>query len=854
LRNQLHLRGKMHYWRTVMLQFGFNSQVAQHQLPTWLAGYVVPETVRTLLNPEEENSSVTFQQFWAALGKAALNSTTTEVEFQLIHSPWCPEESRTLFLASLQQTRLSKPASSSGRIEDEDRNPTLFGLPRLGDSEFTLPLSRNLPKELTTADAQRLTLSMQGLPLTFIVGDAEGHLVFDGGPLRVSIRDVLKQPEREVKIILPHVGLYKERFAFWDDSEDVILFAGTQGRRVLDKSEMQKNPRRICSLIVRADLQVRSGSDILSYELCSESWALYRFPEGLTKQIAVFAGEQLLWVPENDSSDERQFVAHGRLVAEELSPSRLSVRVELEDGWACQWFRFGGQKYNGAFANISVAPNYRYRRASALIEARRGIERTFMTLVAEPAGPAVPGAAYQSEDGQWHDLYAARPLDSGALEGRALACRWQSSAEQEAWLMLGDQPLFAEPDLVRRQQIPCCGEPLYIRFGLMHEDRTSRITLASAVYATGFLAGIEFDQSSFLLRLRGCIQRANEFRVWVWERDRTTPRCLDPLEVQLIDETTLYVLGESVAEPLGWLLSWQGMWRGARFQGEPRTSAWQSVAEGWCHILDHTQDWIATAKALRAWRFPVLMQPFCGCVRRRTAQHPISTADAWTRTGPLLEDLCGAHIDGSLFDYVAPLRDLLFSFRPTNTVVQDFLEKHAAAVLAMDWQNNFYEPAASLLRAQPVLLAQLLVTYVKEEFTRREELVNFIPVNNFFHKERDPKQIADLRKSTELVVKVMVYRLHSFAGVPPPSTRPDDLSSLQEAALNDLRSWVDSSPVDSMFFTSCITEPAELLFRGEQAEVKWLRLAIARSAVCCAFLAAHLICNHLYRELKDGSL
>ena len=854
LRNQLHLRGKMHYWRTVMLQFGFNPQVACRQLPNWLAGYVLPETVRTLLNPGDDNSSISFQRYWAILRKAAAGCTSAEFDAQLANSAWCPAESRAMLWAGLRKAHTNKQATSIGRIEDEDRNPTIFGVPRLSNSEFTLSLSHVLPKEFMTSDARRLILSMQGLPPAPIVRDPDGHFVLDGGSVHLPVREVLKQPEREVKIAMPRHGIYRERFAFWDESEDVVLFAGIQGRRVLDTTNAELNLQKPYSLVVRADLQVRNGSQIICHEERSQSWAIYRFPEGLPMGLGVFAGEELLWTPRQRRSGENQSAFRCKVSATELSPSRLRVRVTLAEGWICEWFRFAGRGYAGACADIHVAPNFRYGHGLVLVQARRGQDYGHAKVNVEFSGPPASGAAYQSDDGQWNDLHGALPLDAGTLEGRPLACRWRSGSEQEVWLMLGDQPVFAEPDVVRRQEIACCGEPLYLRFGLMHEDHMARVPLASAVYSTSLLAAVEIKQGDFLLRLREPVERAGEFRVWVWERNKHVPRCVDPSEVQALDEATLFVLADSAAEPLGWLLSWEGMWRGARFHVEPTTTAWHSLAESWCHILDQTPDWNATAKALRAWRFPVLMPPFKDSVQKRAAQSPLLTLDAWTSRKPLLHDASGAYVSGGVVDYAVPIRECVPVLPSDEYVAQELLEEHVSAILASDWQNNFYEPAAALLRAQPVLLAQLLVACIKNQFALRERLINVVSIHGVFHKQPDPKQLDELRKSTELVAKVVIAQLCAYAGATSPSAKPEDLSLLEEAALNDLRSWVDNAPVDGKFFRLCVTEPSDRLFSGEHAELKWLRLAIARSAVCCAFVAAHLVCRSLYRALKDGAL
>ncbi len=564
------------------------------------------------------------------------------------------------------------------------------------------------------------------------------------------------------------------------------------------------------------------------------------------------AGEEQIWPAPNGVTERTENTIRGRMSARELSPTRLRLRAELLDGWICESFRFSGQRHTGSESEVSISPNFRFGQASALIEARRGIERSYLRLPVEVIGPAAQGAAFQTQDGRWKDLTSTLPLDVGLLEGRPLSCRWRYSADQEVWLMLGDQPLFPEPDLLRRQHIGCCGEPLYLRFGLMHEDFDNRVALAPSTWETGLLAAIEVRDSEILLHLREPIQRADEFRVWIWERNCVSPRCLDPFEVELVHETMFLILRDSVEEPLGWLLSWQGLWRGARFHVEPKSFEWELSARDWCQVFEETLDWYATAKALQAWHFPVLMEPFLESIRRKIGANRFSTLDAWTNKTPVVSN--GASLEVNSGGYIAAIRGILPLLQSNESVPPDIFEHHVKSVLESDWQHTLYEPAQILLRGQPVLLAQLVVAAIKEEFDRREKLIPAVSVRSLFHKERDPRKMAELRHSTEFVVRIIFERLHVYAGVLARPVKPDDLSLLHAAALNDLRSWVDSSPVDSMFFKSCVTEPAERWFLGEQPELKWVRLAIARSPACCAFLAAHLLYRYLYHDLRTGIL
>ncbi len=84
LRHQLNLPGKHRYWRTVLLQFGFNAKAGATRLPFWLAGYNVPDTVKALL----AEGGVNCGAIWSA---GAVNPATRALKgasARILGIPW----------------------------------------------------------------------------------------------------------------------------------------------------------------------------------------------------------------------------------------------------------------------------------------------------------------------------------------------------------------------------------------------------------------------------------------------------------------------------------------------------------------------------------------------------------------------------------------------------------------------------------------------------------------------------------------------------------------------------------------------------------------------------------------------
>jgi hypothetical protein len=411
--------------------------------------------------------------------------------------------------------------------------------------------------------------------------------------------------------------------------------------------------------------------------------------------------------------------------------------------------------------------------------------------------------------------------------------------------MLGNHALFPEPLRVRRQAIDAVGESFQIRIGLMNE--TGPRTELSPLYSTGLLARVEYADGLIQLHVREEMAAINSYRVVVWERGQPLPRALEPGVVHAHGRL-IEVLALSVHEPLGWAISLDTEWRGFRFAVDPGSTGWPELEKEWCATLDDSSDWQSTARALCAWRFPVLMEPFLNVVRSRVWHSPVETLFAWTQRILLDDYLLTA--EPTLF--TAPLRELLWEVSFDTSASESCWVHHERAVQDRGFAPDLYQPAAALLRANPVLLAKVLADGLLTRYYRGKKSLRRIQ-KTLFSKEIDPVEAERHRKDFELRAQLILVALKgSFGG--DIASRPDDLTALEKEALSGLRSWSDNRPMDEYFFHQRVRNIAEALFAGLTADSTQLRLAVARSPVCSAYLAAFLFCKNVFRPLQKDEL
>jgi hypothetical protein len=835
LRHQLNLPGKHRFWRTVLLQFGFSAKVGAARLPFWLAGYNVPDTIRALLTEGDENSSHYFQELWRELERWNRRSGEVGLEERLHKNPWYPAESHDALRESFTADRdpaLYLPL----RAEDEDANPSIFGSPRLRDTVWNLTLSNHLPVEIANAPGAVLRLYVEGIGWRKLVRDGDGRRQMDEGSLRVRISDALETPSREIHVLGGGGTLYRERFAFWTDEEDLILFRGEAGRRVRDLARFTPEAGCPYAVVARSDVQLRAASGNIDCSERGEDWCLYRFSQGLPPEFAATVEGHPLWSP-NAAPPACPMLQGASLGVHEVSATRLQLRAHLPAGWKAERFRFGGTRFTGGDGTLEISPAFEYAGKLAHAVVSRGSERHAVELRADKVGTIATGAAFQNADGRWCELRSDAPLDVGRIEGRTLATRWDAHRADDPWLTLGHHPLRSAPHTARLQRLMAMGEPLQLRFGLMNEDRAARVTIAPAVYSTGLLSEVRVAEDLYQLGLREHVELADELRIWVWEQGCTTPRLLPVDEVQAHDGQTLSILRLSAPRPIGWALALDGRWRGARFHAEACSENWAYISTAWLDVIVNSNNWQELAAVLRWWRFPALMEPFCDTIQEQASQHPFQTLRAWTE--PLMSPQMA--LTPTEEPYISPLGSFLWNYMAGESECAELWRIHECEL--RQYAGKVSPTTDLLLRSHPILLARIVCEMLWSKENEEERQIHVATAHSQFlkRKQRSLAAMHSLEGKYRQFFEIAIDFVQQHAAYGGNSNGSSERNPLRAAALTELRSWTDPKPLDDRYFDQNIVRPAEQLFEQEACDTSHLQVAVARSPACCAYLVCHLL-------------
>jgi hypothetical protein len=665
-----------------------------------------------------------------------------------------------------------------------------------------------------------------------------GGRELEGGTVRLSAWDALQNPSREIKVAGPTGVFYKERFALWPDDEDLVLYREDAGRQISDLSRFTAEDGCIYSLVVRRDVQIFSNTGQVDCVDQSDQWALYRFPQGLPAGFAARLDGAPFWSPGSAPIKNKELPGTG-LFVRELTVTCLDLSVKAPPGWTVERFRFSGRAFDGYHAVMEISPAIDYAKKTARILVTRQEERRAIEIKAERVGQKCNGAAYQNTDGRWSILQSNAALDAGRIEGRTLAVHWDQQSNEDPWLTLGTLPLVSHPHFSRRQRLIAVGEPLQVRFGMMNEDHPNRIQLASAVYSTGILEEVRETVDLFLLILREKIEAAPDLRVWVWEEGSPTPRLISKEEVEAhSDNQTLSVLQLSAPNPIGWAVSLDGNWRGARFHVEPRSKNWPRLCRQWDEIFNRGENWGACAAALRWWRFPVLMDPFLTSVQEQVARNQLQTLCAWIAPDALSEMVLAL---SEAEYYVNSLRTLLWDYRPSTEECKQLWALHEASVFSAFHEGQLSASTTLLLSSHPVLFARIICEVVWTRQHDEEAQVPIVLDHSLFRTAPNPAMIQGIEERYRRIFGIAREFVERQAGYGDSAREANRFEVLRTEALSELRSWTDSRPLDDAYFLEYVIKSAEALFDGRECNTTRLKVAVTRSRACCAFIVSYLL-------------
>jgi hypothetical protein len=105
----------------------------------------------------------------------------------------------------------------------------------------------------------------------------------------------------------------------------------------------------------------------------------------------------------------------------------------------------------------------------------------------------------------------------------------------------------------------------------------------------------------------------------------------------------------------------------------------------------------------------------------------------------------------------------------------------------------------------------------------------------------DPVQVRGIEETYRGLFRIARDFVERLDGYGDPILGMDRFQTLRAEALSELRSWIDSTPLDDAYFLENIIKPADALFDQRDCDTTHLKVAVTRSRACCAFIVSHLL-------------
>jgi hypothetical protein len=232
------------------------------------------------------------------------------------------------------------------------------------------------------------------------------------------------------------------------------------------------------------------------------------------------------------------------------------------------------------------------------------------------------------------------------------------------------------------------------------------------------------------------------------------------------------------------------------------------------------------------------MEPFQEIVRGQASGHRYETLSAWMGP-PRQSEMAYTRSDTELF--ANPLRTFLWDYNPTTAECKDLWAMHEASFSSSFERGRLCTSTTVLLIAHPILLAKIICELLWTRQQKDEAEVPVVSVQNLFRRAPDPVQIRRIEETYRGLFRIARDFVERFAGYGEPVPGMDRFHLLRSEALSELRSWTDWQPLDDTYFLENIVKAAEALFDQRECDSTCLKVAVARSRACCAFLVSHLL-------------
>lgn len=628
IRHVFGREGEQSWRRTVFLQFGLTRN-GWTRLPWWLTySSTVPVAVEDLLS-SPTLCSESFGELWRVLQRfRAGHVSNAEAVSALVGNPWiAASEVQALLSSAVERRDLSQSGEADTRSNhvEPDR---LLGPPLLFWNRevpvFEIPVMAGA-RWLTEPRHVFVLHNGKRVPAT---------RQDDGYRLDGKLEFELADSEVTVDLRLKQVSCLPEPLHIYLTPEDSdYVFYDLASGKALSRTTEIFLPDHPYALLAKSSLEV-SVEPIEMRRVFNGVWTLRAYRHGVPPTLRISGSGDVVWDREDsgESSNPRpgqrfQVTCMGGRWGEstifaverlpEFTPTSLLISGR----------RFPIEKTDsGPFrASIRLMPDMKLDSTSVRVEC---ISRNRVRwLGAQLAMGPVHGTAIETEDG-WKLLREKNDMDAEYLRVHRLVTRLPSRFEGED-ISIDDWAWMEGPHFCGRPRtsaslvggtVHAVGEPLRLTPGPYNRGAASGEAVARSVIHSGVVKWIDSPNGTWAIQFRKSFELGSTHDIWEWRLGSETPHLVDRRTWRQ-DDDVCYVQIDDAAPSLGFAVSFDGFWLGAR-----------TSEQGWAGfkaLLSSCSVWRILAQWLKWWRVPLLHPLLRTDAAVLAKKEPIETLQSW---------------------------------------------------------------------------------------------------------------------------------------------------------------------------------------------------------------------------------
>jgi hypothetical protein len=702
LRNAFGHTGIQYYYVSIFLQFGITRR-GLRQLPYWLTGRTVTETIRYLMEGSSTHSP-SFAKFWTLLVDFR-NRRVGEDQFRrfLRTTPWVLPEWHD------EVCRLAKAQPGDDEDEfDDDYADQLLTEPTL---VWSYPDEPHFQFELGNTKA--LGLNEREYVLR-IEGWKDIRLRQSSDRLRPTepIRIPFSIPQPTLVLLdVNEEEKHRVELELWDPSEEIAIFDISNGKRI-DAFEQFIRINRSYAVVTTDDL-VPSHSIDKWFRLQKFDKMAWFLAEGWSKDFSfAWSDGELCWQPNLSVGDESGLPFAVKQISVQCDSKRaqigdaINVSVNAPSSVRIKSLRLAGSRHQLPFENgkidlptLTVTPKIAASgfKMAMIVEFEEKKYRVTKAVPITTSGsvrwngyswdPVQRETALEADDAQSYTYKLFLPQrikdnlsDFGIFEGDSF-CGRLKRRRQHLGLLSG----YGAPLVVKKM------------FNATQEDDS--VEICSAVRNSGILHSATYaDNVTIQIDFKRPLDLADKHAVIIWPDD-SEPTFLSSEELSQTSESTWQVICPSIRDFIALAIAYDGVRIGAQWPDS--IDSFLANASG--------RIWPGKIAAYLRWMgFPILAARNFDTVRKFAYSYPDDVLAAWLSDYALHT---GLNYHNNWSDWLTAVRKLYRNWYPSSPQIAN---KIIQKLSDSGNQGDLPLVAAKLLSCDPCLMYSVIHEWYRE--------------------------------------------------------------------------------------------------------------------------------------------